>query len=413
MSPLPPERRGAAITFILVTAFLDVMAMGIVIPVLPTLIEQLSGSASRAGILTGAFVTLWALMQLIASPIIGALSDRYGRRPVILISTAGLAADYVLMALAPGLWWLALGRIITGITSASFTTVNAYMADITPPERRARAYGLVGAAFSAGFVAGPMLGGLFGEISPRAPFWAAAALGGVAFLYGAFVLPESLAPEQRMPLSWRRASPIGALRLLRSHAELMRLSFVNFLVYCAHHLFTAVFVLYAAHRYGWGSGSVGMLLALVGVLDMLVQGLVTGPLVARLGDRKTMILGLVGGAIGVAAMGLATNGTVFVLTTLPGALWGLAMPTLQSLMTRHVSQSEQGQLQGASSSVASMAGIVAPPFFGGIYTLSVGDSPFFFHPGTAFLVAALVLLLAAVAGTREAGRAAPLAAPAP
>lgn len=406
MSLSTNQPRRAAIAFIFVTAVLDIMAMGIIIPVLPPLIEQFSGSTARAGIINGLFVALWALMQFVCSPIIGSLSDRYGRRPVILLSTVGLATDYVLMALAPNLWWLALGRILAGITSASFTTVYAYMADITPPEARARAYGLIGAAFSAGFVAGPLVGGLLGEISPRAPFWAAAVLSGVAFLYGAFVLPESLKPENRMPFAWSRANPFGALTLLRSHSELLGLSLVNFLLYFAHHLFSAVFVLYAGHRYGWGAAEVGALLALVGLLDMGVQGVLVGPVVKRLGDRRTMTIGLFGGAIGIACMGLAPTGWLFTAAMLPNAMWGLAMPTLQSLMTRRVSESEQGQLQGATMSVASIAGVASPLFFGFVYSLSVGKAPFFPQPGTAFLIAALILAAAAVIGHAVTERAA-------
>lgn len=404
MTTAPSTGRKAAIAFIFVTAVLDIVAMGIVIPVLPTLIEEFAGSTARAGVINGLFVALWAAMQFVASPVIGSLSDRYGRRPVILLSTVGLAADYVLMALAPNLWWLALGRIITGVTSASFTTVYAYMADITPPERRARAYGLIGAAFSAGFVAGPLLGGFLGEISPRAPFWVAGALSGVAFLYGLCILPESLAPENRMAFSWRRANPLGAMQLLRSHRELFGLSVVTFLLHFAHHVFSAVFVLYAGHRYGWSTWEVGALLALVGVCDMLVQGLLVGPVSRRFGDRATMIFGLFGGTVGIAWMGLAPTGWLFALAVFPNALWGLAMPTLQSLMTQRVSESEQGQLQGATMSVASIAGIVSPLFFGAVYAMSVGEQPALPHPGTAFFIAALVLLAAALAGWRVARR---------
>jgi DHA1 family tetracycline resistance protein-like MFS transporter len=395
----------AAIAFILVTAMLDVMAMGIIIPVLPTLIEQFSGSNSRAGVINGVFVALWALMQFIASPVIGSLSDQYGRRPVILISTAGLSLDYLLMAVAPNLWWLALGRMIAGVTSASFTAVFAYMADITEPEQRARGYGLIGAAFSAGFVAGPLLGGVLGEWSPRAPFWTAAAMSGVAFLYGLFVLPESLPPERRMAFAWRRANPFGALRLLRSHPELSGLAVVIFLMYFAHHIFSAVFVLYTGYRYGWSAWQVGALLALVGVLDMIVQGVLTGPIVKRFGDRKVMVIGLVSGAIGIACMGLAGNGLLFTLAMLPNALWGLAMPTLQSLMTRRVSESEQGQLQGANNSIGSIAGVLSPLFFGAVYAASVGRDARFPHPGTAFLIAAAVLFVSAALGWRVAQRA--------
>ncbi len=403
--PLPAFRAGkAAVAFILVTAMLDIVAMGIIIPVLPHLIEQFSGSNARAGLINGVFVALWALMQFLVSPIVGSLSDRYGRRPVILLSTAGLAIDYLLMALAPNLWWLAAGRIVSGITTASFTTVYAYMADITTPENRARGYGLIGAAFSAGFVAGPLLGGVLGEWSPRAPFWAAAAMSALAFAYGAFVLPESLAPDKRMAFSWSRANPLGALRLLRSHQELTGLAVVNFLLYFAHHVFSAVFVLYAADRYGWGAWQVGLLLAMVGALDMLVQGTLTGPAVRRFGDRRTMIIGLCFGALGIACMGLAPTGWLFVAAMLPNALWGLAMPTIQSLMTQRVSESEQGQLQGANNSVGAIAGVVSPVFFGWVYSRSVGPEAALPFIGTPFLIAAGVLAAAALTGIAVARR---------
>ncbi|KAA9013224.1 TCR/Tet family MFS transporter [Sphingobium limneticum] len=401
-APASP-RRTAAIIFILITALLDVMSMGIVIPVLPQLIETLSGSDAAAGMWNGLFVALWAGMQFICSPLIGSLSDRFGRRPVILISVAGLALDYVLMALAPNLWWLALGRILAGVTSSSFTSTFAYMADITPPEGRAKGYGLIGAAFSAGFVAGPLIGGLLGEISHRAPFWAAAALSALAFLYGLIVLPESLAPEKRMAFSWRRANPFGALKLLQSHPELSSLAVGNFLLYFAHHIFSAIFVLYAGDRYGWSAWQVGSLLALVGLLDMGVQGLLVGPVVKRLGDRTTMVVGLCFGAIGIASMGLASTATLFIAAIFPNALWGLAMPTIQSLMTRHVSESEQGQLQGANNSVGAIAGVISPLFFGAIYSLSVGPKPTLPYIGTAFLIAAAILAGAALIGWR-AGR---------
>ena len=396
--PSPPTPPRAAVAFILVTALLDVMSMGIIVPVLPQLIERLSGSTSAAGIWNGLFVALWAAMQFLCSPVIGSLSDRFGRRPVILISVAGLALDFLLMALAPNLWWLALGRILAGVTSSSFTSTFAYMADITPPEKRARGYGLIGAAFSGGFVAGPLLGGVLGEISLRAPFWAAAGLSALAFFYGVFVLPESLAREKRMAFSWKRANPFGALTLLRSHPELSSLSIVNFLLYFAHHLFSAVFVLYAGDRYGWGAWQVGTLLALVGLMDMGVQGLLVGPVVKRLGDRATMVTGLSFGAIGIAAMGLAPTGWLFVAAMLPNALWGLAMPTIQSLMTQRVSESEQGQLQGANNSVGSIAGIVSPLFFGAVYSLSVGERAMLPFIGSAFLIAAGVLASAALLG---------------
>jgi len=390
-----------AIAFILAVAVLDVMAMGIVIPVLPALIEGFVGSEAAAGYWNGIMVAIWAGMQFLCSPIIGSISDRFGRRPTILISTAGLTLDWILMALAPDLWWLAVGRMIGGITSSSFTAVFAYMADITEPDQRARGYGLVGAAFSAGFIAGPLVGGVLGEISPRAPFWAAAVLSGITFLYGLFILPESLPQERRMAFSWTRANPFGALKLLRSHPELSGLAVVNFLLYFAHHVFSVVFVLYAAHKHGWTPMYLGFALALAGILEMIVQAGLVGPAVKRWGDRRTMVAGLVMGSLGLASMGLAPTGLLFTLALFPNALWALAMPTLQSLMTRRVSESEQGQLQGANMSVGSIAGIASPLFFGWMYEMTVGDAP-----GVSFLIAAGILAAGAVLAAFVSRRAA-------
>lgn len=389
--PRSPFRPGVA--FVLVTAFLDVMAMGLVIPVLPQLIEDFAGSNAAAGLWNGLLVALWATMQFLCSPLIGALSDRYGRRPVLLVSTVGLALDWALMALAPNLWWLAVGRMIGGITSSSFTAVFAYMADITEPQARAKAFGLVGAAFSAGFIAGPALGGVLGEWGPRVPFWAAAGLSALAFLYGLLVLPESLPADRRMAFSWARANPLGSLRLLRSHPELSGLAIVNFLLYFAHHVFSAVYVLYAGHRYGLGSFEVGLMLAFAGLAEMLVQGVVVGRVTARLGDRRTMVLGLLFGASGLYAMAVAPDAWTFAAALIPNALWALAMPTMMSLMSGRVSEREQGQLQGANNSVASIAGAVSPLFFGWVYGLSAAT-----NAGLSFLVSGSILLAAAIAG---------------
>ena len=399
------KHSGPALGFILVTAALDVMAMGIVIPVLPVLVEEFTGSNAQAGIYNGLFVTLWAAMQFVFSPIIGSLSDRYGRRPVILISAAGLAADFALMALAPNLWWLAVGRMLGGLTSSSFTTTFAYMADFTAPEQRSRAYGLIGAAYSAGFIAGPLVGGILGEFGPRVPFWAAAALGGIAYLYGLVVLPESLPKYRRMPFSWARANPFGALKLLRTHAELTGLAWVYFLLYFAHHVFASVFVLYAGYRYGWSAWEVGMALALWGVLDVAIQAVLVGPIVKRIGDRRTMVIGLYAGAIGLAGMAIAPDGWSFVAAIVVSSIWGLSQPTILALQTRRVSEREQGQLQGANMSVAALAGVVAPIIFGAIYAATVGAKALIAAPGASFALAAAVMLAGAVIGAIVARRA--------
>jgi DHA1 family tetracycline resistance protein-like MFS transporter len=396
---MPLTHGRAATAFVLITALLDILAMGLVIPVLPSLIREFAGTEAHAGVWNGVLVALWAGMQFLASPVIGALSDRFGRRPVILVSVAGMSIDWILMALAPDLWWLAAGRLIGGVTSSSFTTVFAYVADVTAPEGRARAYGLIGAAFSAGFVAGPALGGFLGEISPRAPFWAAAAMSGLAFLYGAFVLPESLAPENRTAFAWSRANPFGALKLLGSQPILARLAGVNFLLYFAHHVFS-IFVLYASARYGWSALQVGMLFAFVGLLDVGVQAGLVGVVVKRLGEKGTVVFGLAFGAIGLASMGLAPNGAWFIAAMIPNSLWGVAMPSLQSLMTQQVSETEQGQLQGANNSVSSIAGVVSPLVFGFVYAATAGPGATSPYIGVSFIAAAVVLAAAsAVAAT--------------
>lgn len=380
-----------AVWMILISTFLDMMAMGIVMPVLPGLIEGLTGSVSAAGRWVGVIGGLWALMQFVCAPVIGGLSDHFGRRRVILISTAGLALDWVLMALAPNLWWLVVGRIIGGITAASGTALFAYVADVTQPEDRARAFGLVGAVASAGFVLGPALGGLFGAWSPRLPFWVAAGLSAAAFLYGLFVLPESLPPERRRAFSWGRAHPIAALGLLRSHGELIGLALSGFLLTFSHRLFMTVFVLFAAHRHGLGTFEVGALLAFSSVLDLTVQGALVGPATARFGERRITVVGLLGGAFSLLAMGFAPTVLWFVLAFIPTSLLGLAEPTIKSMMSRRVPETEQGQLQGAIQTAASIAGITGPLFFGWVYGWSNLTIP-----GLSFALAAAILFAAAL-----------------
>ena len=275
----PPVRSGAA-AFIFVTILLDMLALGLILPILPKLVESfVDNDTATAARIFGLFGTAWALMQFLFSPILGALSDRFGRRPVVLLSNFGLALDYVLMALAPSLTWLFIGRVISGITSASISTAFAYIADVTPPERRAAVFGKIGAAFGAGFILGPAIGGLLGGMDPRLPFWIAAGLSFANTLYGWLILPESLPPERRAPFRWKSASPLGALHLLRSNRILAGLSLANFFGQVAHVVLPSTFVLYATYRYGWDTTTVGLTLALVGVCAMVVQGAGVGPIV--------------------------------------------------------------------------------------------------------------------------------------
>ena len=396
----PHSPKKATIAFILVVVILDIVALGIVVPVFPHIIESFVHSTSNAGMLNGAFIAVWAVMQFFASPVLGSLSDRFGRRPVILISTLGLALDYVLIALAHNLWWLLVGRILGGLTSASIGTVYAYMADITPAAQRARAFGLIGAAFSFGFVIGPVLGGLVGEISLKAPFWTAAIFSSITFLYGLFVLPESLPPENRTPFSWKRANPIGALTLLKSQKKLFLLAIINFLVNFCGYVFHAVFVLYTGYRFGFTPMHVGATLALTAVLDMIVQAWLVNISVKYFKNEGTLVLGLVIGSIGTTLMALAPTPFLLILALFPQALWGLATPTIQALMTSCVPETQQGQLQGANTSLVAIAGVVAPVMFGGIYALFVSEWQFLNLPGAPFIVAALLLAFAAYLGWR-------------
>ncbi len=377
----PPPR--AAVAFILVTVLLDMLALGLVVPVLPRLVQSMvGGDAATTAEVLGVFGTAWALMQFLFSPVLGALSDRFGRRPVVLLSNLGLGLDYVLMALAPSLPWLLAGRIISGITAASISTSYAYIADISAPEQRARRFGLVSAAFGVGFVLGPALGGLLGAISPRLAFWVAALLSLLNAAYGTFVLPESLAPSRRARFSLARAHPVGALRLLGRSPALLRLASVNFLGQLAHVVLPSTFVIYALHRYHWGARPVGLTLAGAGAGAMLVQGVLVGPLVRRIGERRTLILARACGVAAFTLFGLAPSGLVFVLGIPLLSLWGLGGPSLQGLMSGQVGPAEQGRLQGANASLQGIAGLIGP----GLFTLTFART-LQILPGAPFLLA--------------------------
>lgn len=390
-------RSRAAFGFIFVTVLLDMMALGITIPVLPKLIEGfVNGDTAVAAHWFGLFSTVWALMQFLCSPLIGALSDRYGRRPIVLMSNFGLGFDYVLMALAPSLGWLLLGRVISGITTASVATSFAYIADVTAPERRAAAFGLIGAAFGAGFILGPAVGGLLGGLDPRLPFWLAAGFSLVNAMYGLFILPESLPRERRTPFRWRNANPVGSLRLLRSNRGLIGLAGINFISQLAHVVLPSAFVLYAGYRYGWDATMVGITLAIVGACSVVVQATLIGPFVKRFGERRSALTGFAFGAAGFAVYGLAPTGYLSWIGIPLQAMWGLSNPAIQSLMSRLVDPAQQGQLQGANTSVASIAQLVGPSIFTLTLAWSVGSTVPVWLSGAPFLLAALLLVTAGV-----------------
>jgi DHA1 family tetracycline resistance protein-like MFS transporter len=392
------KSRRAAFGFIFVTVLLDVLSFGVIIPVLPKLVIEFQGgdSASAAHVI-GIFGTMWGLMQFFASPILGALSDHFGRRPVILLSIAGLGLDFILMALAPTLGWLFVGRIISGITSSTYGTAGAYIADVTPPEQRAAKFGLLGVAFGIGFIIAPALGGFLGTYDLRAPFWVAAALALTNATYGYFVLPESLPPEKRAAFTLKRANPIGSLKLLRSHHELFGLATVMFLYMLAHNSLPVMFVIYADYRYHWDERAVGGVLSLVGVFSMIVQGGLIGRIVKAIGERRALLLGLVFGTIAFTIYAAAPTGKLFLLGIPIASLFGLVGPSIQALMTRRVMQSEQGQLQGANGSIMGIAGVIAPTLF--TLTFSLGLKGGRNLPGAPYFLAALLLIVACMVAT--------------
>jgi DHA1 family tetracycline resistance protein-like MFS transporter len=394
--------RRAAVTFIFVTVMLDMLAFGIIIPVLPHLIVQLiGGSIAKAAVWSSAFGTLYMLMQFVFSPIQGALSDRFGRRTVILISSFGLGIDFVVMALAPVLWLLFIGRAVSGICAASFSTANAYIADVTPKEKRAAAFGLLGAAFGIGFIVGPALGGFLGHLHIRLPFWVAAGLSLVNFCYGFFVLPESLPPERRSArFDWRHANPFGALVLLRRYPQVFGLATVFFLTNLAQFSLNSTYVLYTDYRYGWGPQIVGYTLGLVGLCSGLVQAVLVRRLMPRLGERRMILSGLTLCIVGYVFFGFAPIAWLFVLGIPFLCMGGLAGPPAQALMTHQVDAHEQGRLQGALTSLASLAGIFGPALFANLFALFISDHAPLPLPGVAFVLAAILLAVAAVVAWR-------------
>lgn len=394
---VPSSRLTAAFAFIFVTVMLDMLAFGIIIPVLPHLILQLSGgSIARAAVWTSAFGTVYMLMQFIFSPVQGALSDRFGRRTVILISSFGLGVDFIVMAIAPVVWLLFVGRVVSGICAASFSTANAYIADIVPKEKRTAAYGMLGAAFAVGFVAGPALGGLLGHFSIRLPFWVAAGLSLINFCYGFFVLPESLAPARRSRrFEWAHANPFGALVLLRRYPQVFALAAVYFLINLAQFSLNSTYVLYTDYRYGWGPQAVGYTLALVGLCSGVVQAVLVRKLMPKLGAARLIMIGLPLCMLGYLVFGLSSLAWVFLLGIPLLCMGGLAGPPAQALMTQQVDPSEQGRLQGALSSLASLAGIFGPALFANLFALFISDHAPAHLPGISFVLAAALLAGAA------------------
>lgn len=404
-SSLARGRGRAALAFILVTVMLDMLAFGIVIPVLPRVILDLTGGSSTETVWwQGVFGTLYAAIQFFFAPVLGALSDRFGRRPVILISNFGLAADYALIALAPTLWWLLAGRAIAGFCSASISVPSAYIADVTPPEKRAAAFGAIGAAFGIGFILGPFIGAQAGSVDPRLPFWIAGGLTLANFCYGLLVLPESLPPERRAPFEWLKANPIGSAMLIRQYPAVWALIGVFVLNYLAHDSLPHTFFIYSYTRFGWDQRMVGYALVAVGVMTVIVQAGAIGPIVGALGEKRALVFGVVMGVAAFALYGVAWAEWMIFAAIALGGLWSVWSAAAQTMLSKSVATREQGRLQGALASVRAGCMVLTPSLFNGVFALGVSVDRRW--AGAPMLVSAALLVFAlpfAFAAARRIG----------
>ena len=389
------QRRKPAVVFIFITLVLDVLGIGLIIPILPKLVEQLHGGTPAESAFTyGWLLGIYALMQFVFSPILGSLSDRIGRRKVILVSLFGAGLDYFLMAWAPTLLWFFVARIISGITGANFSAATAYIADISPPEKRASNFGVVGAAFGLGFAIGPAIGGWIGAIDLRLPFIIGGCLTLLNWLYGYFVLPESLKEENRREFSWRRANPLGALLNLRRYPLVLSLAATYFLFGLGHQVYPAIWVLFTGRYFGWGPQEVGNSLALVGIMAAIVQGGLARIIIPKLRERKSAIVGTL---INIAAMigfGLATSEWMIYAIIVVGALGDIATPAIQGLVSRSVRDDEQGEVNGALTSLQSVAAAIGPLVMAAIYGFFISGKASVEIPGAAFFFAGFLTLVA-------------------
>jgi len=400
------KSKKAAIGFIFVTLFIDIMGWGLIIPVMAKLISQLKGIPVNEASPYGAFLlTVFASTQFLCAPIVGNLSDKYGRRPVLLFSLLGFGIDYIILALAPAYGWLFIGRVIAGATGASFTTASAYIADVsTDPTERAKNFGMIGAAFGLGFILGPALGWLLSTWGIRAPFWGASVLCLLNCLYGYFVLPESLSKENRRPFEWKRANPFGSLKFLTSHPEIGGLAVSFFLIYLAAQAVQGNWNFFTAYRFGWQEKMIGISLTVVGVLVGGVQAGLTRVVNPKLGNEKSIYLGLSLYTIGLVLFAFATQSWMMFAFLVPYCLGGLAGPALQSVISGHVPPNQQGELQGALTSLMSLTTIIGPPMMSETFAFFTSSKAPFQFPGMHFLIGALFMLLAVIIASRVLSR---------
>lgn len=388
------KKNSKAIFFILVTVLIDVIGIGIIIPIMPSLYQELTGgTVSEASQYSAYLVFIYALMQFIFSPIIGGLSDQYGRRPVLLMSLFGFGLDFIFLALAPSIGWLFVGRIISGIAGASFTTANAYIADITEPEKRAQSFGMIGAAFGLGFIIGPSLGGILGEYGTRIPFWVSAGLAILNWLYGYFILPESLLPENRRKFDIKRANPIGSLLNLKKYPYVLALVLSLFLVNVSNFATQGTWSFYGIEKFSWSKLEVGLSLGFVGLMVAIVQGGLIRVIIPKLGQERSLFLGLAINALGLAAFAFASSSWMMYAIMVPFAIGGLAGPAFQGIISNQVGKNEQGELQGGLTSLMSIAAIVGQPLMLGLFrTFTKENAPVYF-PGAPFLMGGLLSLI--------------------
>lgn len=391
-----------ALIFIFITLFLDVLGLGLIIPILPRLIDELTaGGIDNASYMFGALAGIYSLMQFVCAPLIGSLSDRFGRKPVILVSLFGSGIDYFLMGWAPTLAWFFIARIISGITGANFAAAVAYIADISPKERRAANFGIIGAAFGLGLIFGPALGGWLGEENLRLPFYVAGALTLINWLYGVFILPESLKPENRRAFIWKRSNPVGALLELRRHPLVHGLSISYFLSSLAHQIYPAIWVLYTAFRYNWTTKETGLSLALVGLTGAIVQGGLSRFIIPKIGERNAAVGGLLIMAASMVGYGLSSEPWTVYPIIVVGSFGGLAVPAIQGMISITVGADEQGGIQGSLTSLQSVAGFMGPPLATGIFGYFISKHAPFILPGAAFFCSAFIVGFAAIIAAKS------------
>lgn len=403
--------RRASVVFVLITLFIDILGMGLVFPILPRLVQSLMGGAiGEASVAYGLLLSIYAVMQFLCAPILGALSDRFGRRPIILLALAGLGLDYVLLSLAPSITFLVIGRVVAGVLGATYTPAAAYIADVSPPDKRAANFGLIGIAFGLGFIAGPALGGLLGQTNLRLPFMVCAVLTLCNFLFGLLVMPESLKPEHRRRFNPAQANPIGALRAVWRYRSVATILPIFIAAQLAQQGLQSVWVPYTTYRFNWSVTDVGLSLAIVGLLFAISQGALVRPMVSRFGELRTLMVSLCVAVFGMVLFGLANQGwMMYAFTALYCLGLGLLGPSAQGLMSRSVPPNEQGLLQGAVTSVMTGTAIVAPPIANGLFAVFISPQASVTVPGAPFFLGSILCLVALLLASRRSGRAAALA----